>query len=113
IITMKLQKKGLLSDCEHLLTPLTTDQEGNLRGGFATMSGENSKLTNGNCRNNACINYSCQNVMCRNTMCGNETCSNNGCSNTDCFSITKLPEPTVTPKTTLAANTAVGLLGHL
>lgn len=51
--------------------------------------------------------------MCRNTMCGNETCSNNGCSNTDCFSITKLPEPTVTPKTTLAANTAVGLLGHL
>ena len=110
---MKLQKKGLLSDCEHLLTPLTTDQEGNLRGGFGTMSGENSKLTNGNCRNNACINYSCQNVMCRNTMCGNETCSNNGCSNTDCFSITKLPEPTVTPKTTLAANTAVGLLGHL
>lgn len=110
---MKLQKKGLLSDCEHLLTPLTTDQEGNLRGGFATMSGENSKLTNGNCRNNACINYSCQNVMCRNTMCGNETCSNNGCSNTDRFSITKLPEPTVTPKTTLAANTAVGLLGHL
>lgn len=110
---MKLQKKGLLSDCEHLLTPLTTDQEGNLRGGFATMSGETSKLTNGNCRNNACINYSCQNVMCRNTMCGNETCSNNGCSNTDCFSITKLPEPTVTPKTTLAANTAVGLLGHL
>lgn len=110
---MKLQKKGLLSDCEHLLSPLTTDQEGNLRGGFATMSGENSKLTNGNCRNNACINYSCQNVMCRNTMCGNETCSNNGCSNTDCFSITKLPEPTVTPKTTLAANTAVGLLGHL
>ena len=110
---MKLQKKGLLSDCEHLLTPLTTDQEGNLRGGFATMSGENSKLTNGNCRNNACINYSYQNVMCRNTMCGNETCSNNGCSNTDCFSITKLPEPTVTPKTTLAANTAVGLLGHL
>ena len=110
---MKLQKKGLLSDCEHLLTPLTTDQEGNLRGGFATMSGENSKLTNGNCRNNACINYSRQNVMCRNTMCGNETCSNNGCSNTDCFSITKLPEPTVTPKTTLAANTAVGLLGHL
>ena len=110
---MKLQKKGLLSDCEHLLTPLTTDQEGNLRGGFATMSGENSKLTNGNCRNNACINYSCQNVMCRNTMCGNETCSNNGCSKTDCFSITKLPEPTVTPKTTLAANTAVGLLGHL
>ncbi len=110
---MKLQKKGLLSDCEHLLTPLTTDQEGNLRGGFATMSGENSKLTNGNCHNNACINYSCQNVMCRNTMCGNETCSNNGCSNTDCFSITKLPEPTVTPKTTLAANTAVGLLGHL
>ena len=110
---MKLQKKGLLSDCEHLLTPLTTDQEGNLRGGFATMSGENSKLTNGNCRNNACINYSCQNVMCRNTMCGNETCSNNGRSNTDCFSITKLPEPTVTLKTTLAANTAVGLLGHL
>ena len=110
---MKLQKKGLLSDCEHLLTPLTTDQEGNLRGGFATMSGENSKLTNGNCRNNACINYSYQNVMCRNTMCGNETCSNNGCSNTDCFSITKLPEPTVTPKTTLAANTAVGLLRHL
>ena len=110
---MKLPKKGLLSDCEHLLTPLTTDQEGNLRGGFATMSGENSKLTNGNCRNNACIIYSCQNVMCRNTMCGNETCSNNGCSNTDCFSITKLPEPTVTPKTTLAANTAVGLLGHL
>ena len=27
---MKLQKKGLLSDCEHLLTPLTTDQEGKL-----------------------------------------------------------------------------------
>ena len=110
---MKLQKKGLLSDCEHLLTPLTTDQEGNLRGGFATMSGENSKLTNANCHNKACINYSCQNVMCRNTMCGNETCGNNGCSNTDCFSITKLPEPTVTPKTTLAANTAVGLLGYL
>ena len=36
---MKLQKKGLLSDCEHLLTPLTTDQEGNLRGGFGDFGG--------------------------------------------------------------------------
>ena len=34
---MKLQKKGLLSDCEHLLTPLTTDQEGNLRGALAML----------------------------------------------------------------------------
>lgn len=110
---MKLQKKGLLSDCEHLLTPLTTDQEGNLRGGFAMMSGENSQPTNGNCHNGGCTNYSCQNVMCKNLKCGNEACGNNGCSNTDCFSITKLPEPTVTPKTTLAANTAVGLLGYL
>lgn len=110
---MKLQKKGLLSDCEHLLSPLTTDQEGNLRGGFVTLSGEGGVTTNGNCYNDACANYSCQNVMCKNPKCGNEACGNNSCSNTECFNLTRPPKPTLTPPTTVAAKAAIGLLGYL
>lgn len=51
---MKLQKKGLLSDCEHLLTPLTTDQEGNLRGGFGDFGGISTCGANRSCKNRGC-----------------------------------------------------------
>ena len=89
---MKLQKKGLLSDCEHLLTPLTTDQEGNLRGGFGDFGGIATCALNGRCTNDPCTN-----LNCKNDPCGNGECSNGGCSNTDCYNLTKpgqKPNPT-------------------
>lgn len=110
---MRLVKKGLLSDCEHLLSPLTTDQEGNLRGGFTTMSGDVSGATNDSCSNGGCVNFSCINSLCENPKCGNQSCSNKGCSNTECHHPTKKPEPILTPETTIAAKTAMGLLGYL
>ena len=89
---MKLQKKGLLSDCEHLLTPLTTDQEGNLRGGFGDVSGIATNAINVNCKNHRCIN-----ANCTNSPCANGECSNGNCSNTECYNLTKpgqKPNPT-------------------
>ena len=89
---MKLQKKGLLSDCEHLLTPLTTDQEGNLRGGFGDVSGIATNAINVNCTNHPCIN-----ANCTNSPCANGECSNGNCSNTECYNLTKpgqKPNPT-------------------
>lgn len=89
---MKLQKKGLLSDCEHLLTPLTTDQEGNLRGGFGNVSGIATNAINVNCKNHPCIN-----ANCTNSPCANGECSNGSCSNTECYNLTKpgqKPNPT-------------------
>ena len=80
---MKLQKKGLLSGCEHLLTPLTTDQEGNLRGGFGDISGIATYAINAECKNNPCTNIGCTNHPCYNGECGNGRCSN-----TDCYIIT-------------------------
>lgn len=110
---MKLQKKGLLSDCEHLFEPLTIDQEGNLKGGFATMSGESRASVNRGCYNPECVNQSCENMMCVNPYCGNAECSNSDCGNTKCYQATKAPTPTVTPPTTVAAKASVGLLGIL
>ena len=89
---MKLQKKGLLSDCEHLLTTLTTDQEGNLRGGFGDVSGIATNAINVNCKNHPCIN-----ANCTNSPCANGECSNGSCSNTECYNLTKpgqKPNPT-------------------
>lgn len=89
---MKLQKKGLLSDCEHLLTPLTTDQEENLRGGFGDVSGIATNAINVNCKNHPCIN-----ANCTNSPCANGECSNGSCSNTECYNLTKpgqKPNPT-------------------
>ena len=89
---MKLQKKGLLSDCEHLLTPLTTDQEGNLRGGFGDVSGIATNAINVNCTNHPCIN-----ANCTNSPCAHGECSNGNCSNTECYNLTKpgqKPNPT-------------------
>ena len=57
---MALKLKGLLSDCELLLTPLTSDQEGHLRGGFGSISV--AAANNGS--NRACSNASaCKKVV--------------------------------------------------
>lgn len=74
---MQNNRKGLLSDCEHLFTPLTFDQEGHLKGGFATMSGNAlEKRTNISCKNTLCSNQECMNKGCLNTSCHNGKCKN-------------------------------------
>lgn len=74
---MRNCKKGLLADCEHLLAPLTIDQEGHLKGGFATMSGSAmGKVTNNECKNTKCNNNNCTNHTCTNQPCTNGTCKN-------------------------------------
>ena len=116
---MKLQKKGLLSDCEHLLTPLTTDQEGNLRGGFGDFGGISTCGANRDCKNRGCKNYLCNNVSCNNNVCTNAECLNDeGSVNFACQEVpttisSTIPTKPVTPETTLAANTKVDLCGLL
>lgn len=74
---MQNRRKGLLADCEHLLAPLTIDQEGHLRGGFATISGGTmGKSTNNECKNGPCNNSKCTNNKCTNLSCTNDTCKN-------------------------------------
>ena len=110
---MALKLKGLLSDCELLLTPLTSDQEGHLRGGFGSISvaaannGSNRACSNAS----ACKNDSCKNVTGGNTNCTNEACSNGTCTNDGiCLAITKAPTPTKAPEAGKSIVTLCGIL---
>lgn len=88
---MVLQKKGLLSDCEQLFTPISSDKEGNLRGGFGSFSvASTTGSPNGMCKNVPCSNYECKNLVCGNGECKNYKCVNEGCFNVT----TKAPDAT-------------------
>lgn len=87
---MKL-KKSLVQLVESDYTPLKTDKEGKLRGGFGSVTvstlGEDSTDTNKVCN-------SCNiNIFCGNRRCSNPNCSNDNCKDADCK-----PVPTASPK---------------
>ncbi len=92
---MILRQNGLLSDCEQLFTPMSSDEEGHLRGGFGSISGASTiKKINGICENEGCHNDDCENIVCVNDPCANE-CSNNICGNYDDDITTPHPNNTV------------------
>lgn len=78
---MILRQKGLLSNCEQLFTPMSSDEEGLLRGGFGGIS----VLSDNGATNMGCINSPCTNVSCKNNICGNGDCRNSFCNNRDCY----------------------------
>ena len=85
---MTFYQLDILSDIDLEMTPLTDDQEGNLRGGFVGIEGgAGTFATNSNCpcQNpicaNSCVNDSCNNSDCTNNNCGNSGCINK-CTNT-------------------------------
>lgn len=90
---MKKINKHYLADISLEMTPLTEDNEGQLRGGFAGLNSEGLKAKiNGNCEcvnENGCTNTNtCNNDPCTNKPCGNDACSNTPCSNEGCGNIT-------------------------
>lgn len=91
---MLLKKKGLLSDCEQMLCPMSADKEGYLRGGFGGISVASVNAIN----DSTCINLKCANSGCTNNKCGNGECTNRDCLNTECFNITKESTATTTQK---------------
>lgn len=94
---MVLRQKGLLSDCEQMFTPMSSDEEGHLRGGFGGISvlSNDKEAPNKLCKNTYCRNYDCTNIVC-----GNGNCTNTGCDNTDCYvlGITTESSETTTPR---------------
>lgn len=87
---MFLKKKGLLTDCEQLLSPMNSDKEGRLRGGFAGIAPASAGFS----PNDQCQNIKCANIDCNNKECGNGECGNKGCTNHACFNITLVPNTT-------------------
>ncbi len=89
-------KKNLAQMVESDYVPLTTTQEGNLQGGFGSISlssagdisGNNVVCTNPTCRNKNCVNPSCTNGECPNPICVNECTINN------CDGVKPSPTPT-------------------
>ncbi len=77
---MVLKRTGLLSNCEQMLTPMSSDKEGHLLGGFGGITSATSlPASNSLCSNMPCINGDCQNQGCVNGDCSNQKCSNSGC----------------------------------
>lgn len=101
-----VKTKGLLSDCERLFTPMTSDQEGHLRGGFGSISVFASGTMNGECTNEPCTNPACNNNVCVNDGCTNVGCVNSKCSNGESKPTTKVPS-------TKPHNAAPSLCGFL
>ena len=88
---MKL-KKSLVQLVESDYTPLKTDKEGKLRGGFGAVTigtlREDSADTTNIC--NVC------NVFCGNRKCSNPYCSNDNCKDANCEIVpTASPKPSV------------------
>lgn len=86
---MVLKRTGLLSNCEQMLTPMSSDKEGHLLGGFGGIVSATSLPTS----NSACQNVGCQNASCANGDCSNQQCSNSGCISVDITTAV----PTTTP----------------
>lgn len=85
---MVLKRKGLLPGCEQLFTPMSSDSEGHLRGGFLGIS----------VTSYSAINAFCANAPCNNRGCGNIECTNIACVNGSCYVVTD--EPTTAASTT-------------
>ena len=86
---MKKIKKHFLADISLELSPLSVDNEGQLRGGFAGLGGSeieinvDTECTNAPCTNNGCTNHGCSENSQTNG-CSNEGCSNVGCTHEGC-----------------------------
>jgi len=92
-ILMVLKRTGLLSNCEQMFTPMSSDKEGHLLGGFGGITPATSlPASNSACRNVPCLNLDCQNTKCANGDCSNQKCSNSGCLSVDITTA----EPTTT-----------------
>lgn len=82
---MKRINQNLLADISLEMTPLTENNEGQLRGGFAGLGGETSILS----PENPYTNCRCKNgSKCNNDPCTNMACENDGCTNGDCTNVT-------------------------
>lgn len=92
---MTLKTKGLLSGCEQMFTPMSSDKEGKLRGGFGGFSVASNSSVNVYCVNEQCVNVGCSNGECYNGECGND-----GCHNSHCYVLTKAPTPEPSQTTT-------------
>ncbi len=81
---MVLKRTGLLSNCEQMLTPMSSDKEGHLLGGFGgIVSAAPLSAPNIECANQYCVNAGCKNRTCENGNCANVKCSNSGCASVD------------------------------
>ena len=70
---MVLKRTGLLSNCEQMFTPMSSDKEGHLLGGFGGITPATSlPASNSACRNVPCLNLDCQNTKCANGDCSNQ-----------------------------------------
>lgn len=94
---MKKINKHFLADVSLELSPLSEDNEGQLRGGFAGLGGneielnEDEECTNDPCVNNGCVNEGCTGPGQGTNNCVNKKCRNI-CTNNNC-STTKPTEP--------------------
>ena len=89
---MKKIEKSLLADVSLEMTPLTEDNEGQLRGGFAGLGGNDiDVVSNGVCAN-VCVNKKCSPGQVTNDDCENKECINY-CTNEECVTTTKTTEP--------------------
>ena len=89
---MKKNSKHFLADISLELSPLSEDNEGQLRGGFAGLGGDASILS----PENPYTNCRCKNgKKCVNDPCTNMACENDECTNGDCSTVTTtLTKPT-------------------
>jgi hypothetical protein len=88
-------KKDLTQLVQSDYVPLSTTQEGFLRGGFGSLPQISAKGIKGS------------NILCKNPQCKNDGCSvSNNC---DCLTPTPTAEPTATP--TSASSSIPSLLG--
>ena len=85
---MKKINKHFLADVSLTMTPLTENNEGMLRGGFAGLGGVLIGLQHDDecvntCTNNKCINIKCSENSQTNN-CSNKGCHNDGCTHDEC-----------------------------
>ena len=88
---MKKINQNILANISLELSPLSEDNEGLLRGGFAGLGGNDIDAEN---KDYECVNKTCNNTSCNNTYCYNDHCDNDHCSNDHCGLTTKSPDGT-------------------
>ena len=93
-------KRSLVQLIESDYTPLKTDKEGKLRGGFGSVASISSSTDNAD--TNKICNICTPNVFCSNRKCSNPYCSNDNCKDANCK-----PVPTASPKPTVVSTKSI------
>ena len=102
---MKKISKHLLAEISLEISPLTENDEGQLRGGFAGLGVDDGIMA----LQNTYSNCKCNNDGCENNACANYICNNSECTNKNCTFVTTTTTTTTTTKIlTLGGN--IGLL---